>query len=225
MDFDGVIVNSEPLHFFAFHTVLKQEKLELSQAEYFGEMIGFDDKGAFKYIFAKHGRELDPKTFLRVMTHKKEAMLKQIYSRKYSALPGVEAFIRGVWRHYPLAICSGALTDEIDLMLEGIALRDCFQVIVSAEDVSKGKPDPEGYLLTLERLAALLHSDLSPADCLVIEDAPAVVKSVRAKRFPVLGLTNTHKAEKLLAAGANWVIPSLEPDAVQREIPGLRMTR
>lgn len=75
------------------------------------------------------------------MTNKKEAMLKQINSRKYAALPGVESFVRGVWRHYPLAICSGALGDEIELMLEGISLRDCFTLITSAEDVEKGKPD------------------------------------------------------------------------------------
>src|SRR2546423_11980893 len=69
-DFDGVIVNSEPLHFLAFHDVLHAERIELSEAEYYQELIGFDDKGAFKHIFAKRGRELDPKTFLRVMTLK-----------------------------------------------------------------------------------------------------------------------------------------------------------
>ena len=58
-DFDGVIVNSEPLHFLAFHQVLAAEKIELSEEEYYREMIGFDDKGAFRHIFASRGRELD----------------------------------------------------------------------------------------------------------------------------------------------------------------------
>src|SRR5688500_2550049 len=62
-DFDGVIFNSEPLHFWSFHEVLRSEKIEISEAEYYQELIGFDDKGAFKHIFQKHGRELDPKTF------------------------------------------------------------------------------------------------------------------------------------------------------------------
>jgi beta-phosphoglucomutase len=224
-DFDNVLVNSEPLHFLAFHTVLKEEQIELTESEYYGELLGFDDKGAIRHIFAKHKRPLEPRTFLRVMTRKKEAMLEQIHSRKYAALPGVEAFVRGVWRHYPLAICSGALADEIDLMLEGIALRDCFAVIVAAEDVTKGKPDPEGYLLTLERLGARLKKRLEPADTLVVEDSPSVVKAVRARGFPVLALTNSSPAEKFQAAGANWIAPSLHPDDVQRQIPGLRMTR
>ena len=51
-DFDGVIVNSEPLHFLAFHEVLAHEKIELTESEYYREMIGFDDKGAFRHIFA-----------------------------------------------------------------------------------------------------------------------------------------------------------------------------
>src|SRR5690606_102198 len=54
-DFDGVIVNSEPLHFHAFHEVLREENIELTEAEYYAELLGFDDRGGFKYIFEKRG--------------------------------------------------------------------------------------------------------------------------------------------------------------------------
>src|SRR3989440_8877068 len=155
----------------AFAEVLRGEHIDLSEEEYYNELIGFDDKGAFKHVFEKHGKQLDPKTFLRVMTYKKEAMMRQIFDRKYKGLPGVEAFVRGVWRHYPLAICSGALREEVEAMLEGIALRDCFSVVVSAEDVKNGKPDPEGYLLTAKLLSEKMKKNLKPSDCLVIEDA------------------------------------------------------
>jgi beta-phosphoglucomutase len=222
-DFDGVLVNSEPLHFMAFHEVLKAEKIELSESEYYQELIGFDDRGAFQHIFRKHGRNLDPKTFLRVMTRKKEQMMQQIHSRRYSALPGVEQFVRGVWRHYPLAICSGALREEIETMLEGISLRDCFKVIVAAEDVSLGKPDPQGYLMTVKALSEKTKKDLKPSDCLVVEDAGNVIRSVREAGFATLAVTTTHSAEKL--ADANWVVGSLDPDEVQKVLPGLRMTR
>src|SRR4051812_36432321 len=122
-DFDGVLVNSEPLHYLAFHEVLSAEKIELSEPEYYQEMIGFDDAGAFRHIFAARSRELDPKTFLRVMTRKSEAMMELIRRRKFEALPGVEEFVRSLWRHCPLGICSGALREEIEAMLEGVALR------------------------------------------------------------------------------------------------------
>ena len=222
-DFDGVVVNSEPLHFFAFQETLKEEKIDLTEQEYYQELIGFDDKGAFKHVFQKHGRTLDPKTFLRVMTHKKEHMMRQIESRKYEALPGVEPFVRSLWRNYPLGICSGALSEEIEAMLLGVNLRDCFSVIVSAEDVTVGKPDPQGYLLTTKLLSEKFRKGLEPADCLVIEDAPSVVRSVRMVGFPTLAVTTSHAAEKF--AEANWVVKSLDPDEVQTQLPGLRMTR
>src|SRR5438093_807619 len=85
-----------------------EEHLDLSEDEYYRELIGFDDKGAIRHMFQRHHRPLDPKTFLRVLTRKGEAMMDMIRRRKYAALPGVEEFVRGVWRNYPLAICSGA---------------------------------------------------------------------------------------------------------------------
>src|SRR6516164_399240 len=88
-DFDGVIVNSEPLHFYAFHETLRAEKIELTEAEYYRELIGFDDKGAFRHLFEKHNLPLEPKTFLRVMTRKSELLKDLIDRRQYHALPGV----------------------------------------------------------------------------------------------------------------------------------------
>jgi beta-phosphoglucomutase len=222
-DFDGVIVNSEPLHFRAFQEVLAAEHIELGEEEYYRELIGFDDKGAIKHIFTKHERSLEPKTFLRVMTRKSETMMELIRSRHYHALPGVEEFVRGLWRNYPLAICSGALREEIEAMLEGISLRDCFGIITSAEDVETGKPDPSGYLLTAKLIAEKhkLKEPLAPADCLIVEDAPTVVRSVKKVGFTALAITSSYPAEKL--ADADWVVESLRPDEVRKKIPKLKI--
>ena len=106
-------------------------------------------------------------------------------------------------------------------MLEGVALRDCFGVIVSAEDVTVGKPDPQGYLLAAQLLGERLKlkKPLEPADCLVIEDAPTVIRSVKASGFPVLGVTTSYPADKL--ADANWVVNTLDPAEVRQAVPGL----
>jgi beta-phosphoglucomutase len=220
-DFDGVIVNSEPLHFWAFHEVLRSEKIDITESEYYQELIGFDDKGAFKHVFNKHGRELDPKTFLRVMTTKSEKMMDLIRARKYSALPGVEEFIRALWWDTPLAICSGALREEIEAMLEGISLRDCFKVIVAAEDVTVGKPDPSGYLMCAQQLGQKVKRELKPADCLIVEDAPTVIRSVRNVGFPVLGVAASYPPEKL--SDANYVVKDLRPATITAAIPNLHL--
>lgn len=219
-DFDGVIVNSEPLHFLAFHEVLADEKIALTESEYYHDVIGFDDKGAFRHIFALKNRELDPATFLRVMTRKSEIMMDLIQRRKLSALPGVEQFVRSLWRHCPLAICSGGLREEIEVMLEGVSLRDCFSVIVAAEDVEVGKPDPRGYVLTAELLSEKSKHKLSAKDCLIVEDAPSVIANVKTLGFPTLAVANSYPVEKLSAA--DWVVANLTPDEVTKKVPELK---
>jgi beta-phosphoglucomutase len=218
-DFDGVLVNSEPLHFFAFEETLKAEKINLTEAEYYQELIGFDDRGAFKHIFSRHQRELDPKTFLRVMTRKSEIMMDLIRRRKIEALPGVEEFVRALWRQCPLGICSGGLREEIEAMLEWVALRDCFSVIVAAEDVEVGKPDPRGYVLTAGLLSEKLKRELKPAECLVVEDAPSVIQSVKALGFATLGVATSYPIERL--AEADHAVRTLQPQEVIKKIPAL----
>jgi beta-phosphoglucomutase len=220
-DFDGVIVNSEPLHFYAFHKVLAHEGVELSEQEYYQELIGFDDRGAFRHLFEKRKVAIEPKDLSRLMTRKSEVVMELIEENKYHALPGVEEFVRGLWRHYPLAICSGALREEIEAMLEGVSLRDCFTLIIAAEDVTVGKPDPAGYLKCMNELSQKLEIPLQPADCLVIEDAPSVIKTTAAVGFQTLGVATSHSLEQL--AEARWKVKTLKPPNVRKQIPKLKI--
>jgi len=93
-------------------------------------------------------------------------------------------------------------------------------VIVAAEDVSVGKPDPSGYLLAME-LVAKKTRPLKPADCLVIEDAPTVVQTSREAGFVVLGVATSYPPEKL--AHANHVVKTLQPAEVLGKIPRLKV--
>jgi beta-phosphoglucomutase len=220
-DFDGVIVNSEPLHFLAFHDVLEAEHVELTEEEYYREMIGFDDKGAFRHIYQCRNQPLEPKVLLRLLTRKSEVMMELIRSRKHEALPGAAEFIRSLWRNYPLAICSGALREEIEVMLEGISLRDCFRTIVSAEDVAVGKPDPQGYLLAAQKLSERMARELMPEECLIVEDAPTVIRSVKQIGFPTLAVATTFPVENL--SDATYKVQSLNPADVKKKIPSLKM--
>jgi beta-phosphoglucomutase len=220
-DFDGVIVNSEPLHMFAFHKVLEAEKIDLTEEEYYRELIGFDDRGAFRHLYDKRRLKLDPKTLLRLMTRKSEVVMELIEDRKYEALPGVEEFVRGVWRHYPLAICSGALREEIEAMLEGVSLRDCFPIIVAAEDVTVGKPNPQGYLKCMKLVSEQIKKPLKPEDCLVVEDAPSVIKGVKAVGFPTLAVATSHSIEAL--SSADWAVKTLSPQEARTHLPKLQM--
>jgi beta-phosphoglucomutase len=222
-DFDGVIVNSEPLHFYAFHEVLKATGVELSEDEYYRDLIGFDDRGAFRHLFEKRGLPLEPKTLLQLVVDKSRIMMDFIRRRQFRALPGVEEFVRTLWRRCPLAIVSGGLREEIEAMLEGIVLRDCFPVLVAAEDVQVGKPDPSGYVMATQLISERLKlpRPLKPAECLVVEDAPTVIRSVKAVGFPTLAITSSYPEAKL--TDANWIVRSLRPEEVAQQVPELRL--
>ena len=206
-DFDGVIVNSEPLHYTAFAIVLGQEGIDISEDEYYRELIGFDDRGAFEYVYQRRGRKLDDASFARVMERKGEIASELIREGRYEALPGVMEFVGKMRLRCPLAICSGARRNEIESMLQGIGLADAFPIIVAAEDVEVGKPDPRGYLLAMRLVGERSGIALSPGDCLIVEDAPSVIGAVKKVGFKTIGVTTSHGREEL--GGADWVVDRL----------------
>jgi beta-phosphoglucomutase len=221
-DFDGVIVNSEPLHLRGFQEVLAAERIELTEREYYAEYIGFDDRGAFNHVLTKHNRPATAQEIERLMAAKSQRMHDFIARREYDAMPGVRELVAALARNgYVLGICSGALKPEILLMLDGIELRKHFSIVTGAEDVAVGKPDPMGYLLTARLLAEHAGRRIEPQDCLVIEDAPTVIRAARNVGFRTLGVATTYTIDKL--TDADYAVTSLRPAEVSRAIPQLRL--
>jgi HAD superfamily hydrolase (TIGR01509 family) len=116
--------------------------------------------------------------------------------------PGVSAFIEEAAATYPLAIASGALRPEIELVLEQIGLRNAFDHITSAEEVTNGKPHPEPFLQALAGLNRRQTTAISPGSCLVIEDSRPGIRAAKAAGMKVLAITNTHTAQDLHEADA-----------------------
>jgi beta-phosphoglucomutase len=112
-------------------------------------------------------------------------------------------------------VASGALRQEIETILSALGLRNYFRVIVSAEDVSEGKPEPEIFQRVLAQLNAVLEDDpvIAPADCIVIEDSKEGIRAARRAGMKCLAVTNSHPAELLSEATA--VVKSLEEVAIR----------
>ena len=217
-DFDGVIVDSEPLHLRGFVRTLAEVGIELGEAEYFRELIGFDDRGAFRHIYGRRDRPLDEPTFEHLLSRKSAFVRELMRDGDYEALPGAVDLVRGIFERWPLAICSGALRDEIETMLSGVGLRDCFPTIIAAEDVDIGKPDPQGYLLTLRRLAERVGRPIEPSEALVIEDAPSVIRAIKPLGFRTLGVATSHSIEALYES--EHAVPRLDVDLIDRLFSG-----
>ena len=224
-DFDGVIADSEPLHFAAFEYVLAEEHIPLPKSEYYTDYVGMDDNGCFSAVLTRHGHMVSPDVITDLI-RRKSTYFHQHVTQNVRLFDGVVDFISTVARRWPLAIVSGALRDEIELILEDAGLRDAFQSIISAEDVKRGKPDPEGFLRGLDTLnRSTVHPTAHPTDCLVIEDSIPGIDGARAAGMRCLAVANTHPREQLAHAdAATDSLAKYDIDALARTLWGTRGT-
>jgi beta-phosphoglucomutase len=218
-DFNGVIIDDEPLQMKAYQEVLGREGLTVTEADYYGS-LGMDDLTFVRAAYERAERELDDETLARVIEGKTEAHRK-LLEGELPLFPGVVNFIKAVSRRYSVGLVSMARRTEIDHVLGRAALADYFNVVVSAEDATACKPDPSCYnnglaFLNRKRGEGQIIP-LRPDECLVVEDSPPGILSARAAGMRTLGVTNTVPDKALREAGADSVTRSLAdwtPDAV-----------
>lgn len=208
-DFDGVIANSEPAHLAMFQRALGEIGIFLPRDEYIARYLGCDDRACFQAILADRGRATGPAEIERLVRHKARALSE--YTRQEVVIyPGVRELVRDAATRCRLAVASGARRQEIESVLEhGDLLKD-FEHITSAEDVRRGKPDPETPLHALHSLNRLSPPGTDPleaADCLVIEDSLAGIQAAQAAGMKVLAVATTHRLVEL--DHADWAVHSL----------------
>jgi len=201
-DFDGVIADTEPLHFEGLRRTLGDIDITLTEPDYYAHYLGFDDRGCIFEALRINQRPATEQTVRDLMRKKAEAYLASIRDHLV-IFPGVREFIEDAASTYPIAIASGALRPEIELILEQAGIRKAFRHITSAEDVTKSKPDPQPFL---HALTGLNHRQTGPAltpnACLVIEDSLPGIRAAKAAGMKVLAVTNTHTVQDLHEADA-----------------------
>jgi len=201
-DFDGVIADTEPLHFAGFRQTLAEIGIGLSESDYYANYLGYDDRGCFMAALAAHQRSIDPSAITHLMQRKAQAYLESVKDHLV-IFPGVREFVRDAAAAYPLAIASGALRHEIEVILEQAGLRKEFLHITSAEDVTRGKPDPQPFLNALDALnRKRLEPPITAASCLVIEDSIPGIRGAKSAGMKVLAVANTHTTQMLHEAHA-----------------------
>jgi beta-phosphoglucomutase len=196
-DFDGVLVDSEPLHFRALRDALRPEGVEISEEEYLGVYLAYDDREAIRLALENHGEDTAPARRDRI-----EALKVDLFARMIPQIPvfdGARELVRGLSQEMPLAIASGARHDEIEAILRGVGLRDAFQAIVGAEDAPRTKPDPAPYLEAARRLAARTQG-LVPEECIAFEDSVPGIAAALGAGMKVVGVAHSYPAETIRAA-------------------------
>jgi HAD superfamily hydrolase (TIGR01509 family) len=171
-DFNGIIVDDEPIHFKLFQRVLGEEGIALTEEDYYARYLGFDDRGAFMAGFRENSRPLSVEK-LHELIERKADYYQEAIRNHVTVFPGVKSLVVDLARTLPLAVASGALRHEIETILKALGLLDHFRAIIAAEDVTQGKPEPEIYLKALAALNARggQGKRIEAADCVVIEDS------------------------------------------------------
>lgn len=186
-DMDGTLVNNMHFHQQAWFAFLEEHGLRVTEEEY-------QDKnaGILPEIIARFFPEVTDIETVYELGRKKEQKYQEIYRPHIQALPGLESFLSSLRRSgVRTGLATAADRGNIDFTLDALGIREYFDVIVGAEEVTKGKPDPEVFLVTAEKL------DVEPADCAAFEDSNPGIRSALAAGMRVVGLATTHTNDEL----------------------------
>ncbi len=191
-DFNGVIADDEPVHQAAFADVLAIEGITLTSQAYFRDYLGLDDRGCLTRVWADlSGRPpLTEARTRQLMEDKADAYLARI-AQGAPLCPGALDLVRALAAELPIAICSGARRREIEAVLAQAGLEDCFQLVLTADEVAEGKPHPSGYRQTIAALG------VDPHDGLVLEDAPHGIAAAHGAGMVCVGVVGSASRAEL----------------------------
>ena len=219
-DFNGVLVDDEPIHLELMQRVLADEAVELTESQYYERYLGFPDRACLEKVFADRGIDAPPDLVSRLLARKAAYYMMRMRGDGYPVVPGAPELVTAAADSgLMLGVVTGALRDEVEGALEQMGVRSAFKSVVAAEDVSRGKPDPEGFRKGLQELSALPPLPerlIHPHEVVAIEDSPAGLAAASAVGLHTLAVAQTYPAERLGAA--EEVVGSL----AELSIPELR---
>ena len=221
MDFNGVIINDEPIQLQVYRELLAPEGVEMTDADYHAS-LGMDDVTFVRAAYERKGKPVDDAK-VKELTGNAFEKWKEVIAKEMPLFEGIENVIEKFAREFTLGIVSMSRRRDIQHVLKATNLEQFFSIIVSADDVSKCKPDPECYRLGFRRLdsfrTAAGHLPMTHNDCLVIEDSPPGIVGARSADLPALGVANTVSPDELRAAGAGAVAKDLRdwfPESIRQ---------
>jgi HAD superfamily hydrolase (TIGR01509 family) len=199
-DMDGVLVDSGAHHREAWSRMLGELGVAVPPG-FWRRTIG---RPAVEAVPLLLGEPVGPAEARRLANRKHEHY-RSLAAQGMPPVPGVAAFVETLRAHaIPLAVATSARRSDVVALLGPLGLLERFEAIVAAEDVTRGKPDPQVYLLAAQRLGA------KPDGCLVFEDAIVGVRAARGAGMRVFGVATAYEAADLLTAGAERAIATFE---------------
>jgi len=217
-DFNGVIINDESLHQQLIEEILLGENLRPDAKEHNELCLGRSDRACLAAILERRGRVVSEEYLEKLLAQKAQKYQESLEAEDNLPIyQGVEAFIRDLWgAGLVLGLVTGARRDNVEYVLDRLKIREAFAVVLTSDDLTKSKPDPEGYLTAVEKLNEH-YSDLNltPEQCIVIEDTPSGIEAGKRAQMQVVGVANTYPFH-MLQRQANWTVDYLQELELER---------
>jgi beta-phosphoglucomutase family hydrolase len=204
-DWDGVIINSAAQHEVSWERLARENGKPLPD-NHFKRGFGMKNEIIIPELLCWTTVPVE----IRLLSLRKEAIYREVVREQgMSALPGVEAWLRKLRdEQIPCVIASSTHRENITSTLGVLGLEEFFPVIVTAEDVKRGKPDPEVFLTAAQRIG------VEPGDAIVFEDALVGIAAAKAAGMRVVAVATTEPKEKL--AHADWIVDRLDELGVEQ---------
>jgi beta-phosphoglucomutase len=203
-DMDGTLVDSEEFHWLSWRDTMAAEGIPITHDQFVITFGQRNDSILPRWL----GADAMADRIQRVGDAKEELYRRLVRESGLAPLPGAAEWVRRLQReNWRQAVASSAPRANLDVVLEVIGLRGCFQAVVSAEDVTAGKPDPQVFLTAAARLGA------SPSQCVVVEDAAAGVEAARRAGMRSIGVSRKSTLAADIAASS---LTELAPDVFVR---------
>jgi beta-phosphoglucomutase len=224
-DFNGVIINDEPLHEQLLAQILVEENLRAKPEEFREVCLGRSDRACLSELLIRRGRVVSDEYLTGLINRKAALYHQRIESlEELPIYPGLTDLIYKIRvANLPMAVVSGAVRSEIEWVLNQTDLAQYFSAVVAGDDITTSKPDPSGYLLAVDRLNQH-YPDLAlqPQDCLAIEDTFAGIEAAKRAGMKVVGVANSYPYH-MMQRQSNWAVDylsELELDRVQQVFTG-----
>ena len=227
-DFNGVIINDERIHQRLIDKLLLEENLRPKDGEFKQFCLGRNDRACLTNLLTERGRVVSPEYLQKLIQRKAGFYKRELESMEALPIYVGLADLLFQLRTTPikLGIVSGALYSEIELVLTKAGIFEHFHVVVAGDDLSASKPEPDSYLLAVDRLNQHFPDlNLHPQECLAIEDTPPGIEAAKRAGMSVVGVANTYPFH-MMQRQANWAVDylsDLELDRVMavfdRQVP------
>ncbi|MGQ9503333.1 MAG: HAD family hydrolase [Thermogutta sp.] len=205
-DMDGVLIDSYRAHFESWRIVAAEEGLQITE-EQFSSTFGRTSR---EIIAALWGDRTPGDDRIRELDERKEAAFRELIRDNFPIMPGAPELLDALHAAgFGVGIGSSGPPENVALTVEKLAKRHVFGAIVTGKDVTRGKPDPQVFLLAAERL------NVPPARCAVVEDAPPGIEAAHRAGMKAVGLASTGRTPEMLSK-ADLVVKSLRELAPER---------